>query len=306
MTRSDIRNIAASVRARLTNRARASGDEFQLVVRRYFYERFLARLAASEARDRFVLKGAMLFQLWADQPYRATADLDLLYRGSADHAKLERELREILVIDVDEDGVTFDADGIESENIRAADEYAGVRVHFIARLGTIRDRLQVDIGIADSVWPPPQKSEYRTLLGSDPPSILTYSRESVIAEKFEAMILLGMTNTRIKDFFDIHYLASTFAFEGISVAEAMRRTLTARKTKLPVDEPAALTEEFWTYVGRPAQIRAFARRTRLVASLEHATRMLPLLRSFLLPPFEAIRAKKNFVRKWSPGGPWKR
>jgi Nucleotidyl transferase AbiEii toxin, Type IV TA system len=298
-------NVADSVRARLTTEARNSGDDFQLVIRRYFFERFLARLSTSKARDRFVLKGAMLLQLWADHPYRATTDLDLMHRGPSDREALRQDLVSVLDTTIEDDGVAFDAESLELEEIRAADEYAGTRCHFEARLGTIRDRLQIDVGVSDAVWPKPEKMKYPTLLGSEPPIILTYSPESVIAEKLEAMIVLGMTNSRIKDFVDVHYLASAFPFDAATQVEAIRRTFARRKTAVPESEPVALTDEFWTHAGRAMQVRAFARRARLDISLEDAERMLPLLRSFLLPLLDAVRRGTNFDATWLPGGPWR-
>lgn len=203
-----LRNVAASKRDRLALHAKSRGDAFDLVVRHFFFERFLYRLSISPAADRFVLKGAMLFQLWADQPYRATADLDLLRKGPPDDAGLADDMRLILNQHVDpQDGVDFDVGSLHLEPIRTEDEYAGRRTRFMARLGTTRDRLQVDIGTGDTVWPAPRRIVYPVLLDDATPRVFAYSRETVIAEKAEAMVTLGIRNSRIKDFFDIHYLA---------------------------------------------------------------------------------------------------
>lgn len=234
----DIRNVAASKRERLANRARARGDAFDLVTRRFFFERFLYRLGISPVANRFVLKGAMLFQLLADQPYRATVDLDLLRRRGAGTEDLPAEVRSILAQTVEpDDGVRFDPSSLTSEPIRAQDEYAGTRLHFAARLGVIVDRLQVDVGSADSVWPPPQTMTYPPLLDDPAPHVLAYRRETVIAEKSEAMLTLGIRNSRMKDFFDIHYLATHFDFDGDTLCEALRRTLSRRQTLVPNEPP---------------------------------------------------------------------
>jgi hypothetical protein len=248
----------------------------------------------------------MLLQLWADHPYRSTTDLDLMRRGPSNRDSLRKDLISVLHTTIEDDGVAFDAKSLELEEIRAADEYAGTRCHFEARLATIRDRLQIDVGVSDAVWPKPEKMQYPTLLGSEPPMILTYPPESVIAEKLEAMIVLGMTNSRIKDFVDVHYLASAFPFDGATLAEAIRRTLARRKTAVPHSDPVAMTQEFWTHTGRAMQVRAFARRARLNIALEDAERMLPLLRSFLLPLLDAVRRGADFDATWLPGGPWRR
>ena len=302
----EVRNIAESIRARLSSKARETGDDFQLVVRRYFFERFLGRLSVSKVRDRFVLKGAMLLQVWSDHPYRATTDLDLLWRGPSDQESLRKDLVNVLQTKVDDDGVFFDQDSLRFEAIRAADEYAGIRCHFVAKLAPIRDVLQIDLGIADMVWPRPEKIDYPTLLGSEPVVILGYSPESVVAEKFEAMIVLGVTNSRIKDFVDVHHLATNFAFDGGTLCEATRRTLERRKTTFPDEDPVALTEEFWAHAGRVTQVRAFAKRARLDVTIADAERMLPILRSFLLPILDAIRRDAMFDATWLPAGAWTR
>lgn len=178
----DLRNVAASKRAHLAARARNRREAFDLVVRHFFFERFLYRLSMSPVADRFVLKGAMLFQLWADQPNRATADLDLLRKGPRDEAALARDLRTILsqVVDPD-DGVELDAASLTLEPIRADDEYAGLRARFVANLGSIRDRLQVDVGTGDAVWPAPKRVRYPVLLDDASPRVLAYTRETRFA-----------------------------------------------------------------------------------------------------------------------------
>ena len=300
-----VRNVAASKRERLANRARSGGDTFDLVVRRFFFERFLYRLSISPVADRFVLKGAMLFQLWAPQPYRATADLDLLRKGPGDDAALLNDMRAILNQAVDpDDGVAFEADSIALEPIRAEDEYAGLRVRFVVRLGSIRDRLQVDVGSGDAVWPTPQRIIYPVLLDDASPRVLAYSRETVIAEKVEAMVTLGIRNSRVKDFFDLHYLASHFDFDGATVSESMRRTFKRRKTPFLPETPIALTAEFWADASRAAQLRAFARRARFGMDSVKPADILPLLIDFLGPLLESLYENRAFTATWKAGGAW--
>ena len=178
------KNVAASVRQKLTNLSKQRGEEFQFILSEYAIERLLYRISRSKHSERFVLKGAKLFSLWADQTFH--------------------EICEALVED---DGLIFDAASIRGEEIRADEEYQGVRLKMIARLARAQIPIQVDIGFGDIITPPPTLQVYPTLLDFPPPEILTYSRETVVAEKLEAMLSLGVINSRIKDFFDIRELA---------------------------------------------------------------------------------------------------
>lgn len=157
-------NLPASVAARLLKRAKLAGDDYQTLFANFCFERFLYRVGESNVRDRFVLKGAMLLRVWADQPYRATRDLDLLRRGDASFDAIREDIRAICATPVETDGVVFDADSLRIETIRAEDEYAGNRVTLTTRCGKARFNLQIDIGLADSVWPAPQNCTYPTLL----------------------------------------------------------------------------------------------------------------------------------------------
>lgn len=304
MSREFPANLAESVRQRLLNHARHQGEDFQVTLNNFLLERFLYRLSRSKVHDRFVLKGALLLRLWAEQPYRATLDLDLLRRGETDRDNVAKDIRAICATAVEPDGVEFDARDLTLEPIREEQEYAGLRAGFTAKLGNARIRLQVDIGVGDAVWPAPRKHAYPAMLEFPAPHVLTYSREAVVAEKFEAMVVLGARNSRIKDFFDIHYLAMHFAFEGAALAEAIRRTFDRRKTPLPQDVPVGLTEEYWKQAGRDAQLRAFVRRARVEVASQKTSGIAPTLRKFLLPPWEALRDNNLFTQHWPAGGPW--
>ena len=256
-------DLATSVAARLLNRARQTGDDYQTLLTSYCLERFLYRLAVSDRRERFVLKGAMLLRVWSDQPYRATLDLDLLRRGDSAFDAVREDLSAIVATPVPPDAVDFDGDSIRIEAIRAEDEYAGTRATLPARSGKARLVLQIDMGLADAVWPAPTMCTYPTLLDAPAPELLAYPREAVVAEKFEAMVVLGDRNSRIKDFFDLHHLASRFEFDRSTLVEAVRRTFERRHTPIPKEAPIALTREYWHNPSRPAQVRAFASRSRI-------------------------------------------
>lgn len=300
----DRANLGASVSARLLNQAKQSGADYQTLLTSYCLERFLYRLGVSDRRDRFVLKGAMLLRLWADQPYRATRDLDLLRRGDSTFPAILEDLRAILGTPVPPDAVTFDGDGIEVEAIRAEDEYAGVRATIPAQLRTARLSLQIDMGVGDVVTPPPALSVYPTLLDFPAPRVLAYPREAVVAEKFEAMIVLGDRNSRIKDFFDIYHLAIHFQFDRVILGNSVRQTFARRRTPVPRQVPIALTADYWQNPTRPAQIRAFSRRTGVAVPADFADACSRLLSAFLMPLLDDLRKESGGDGTWPPGGPW--
>ena len=297
-------NLPASVAARLLNRAKQTGDDYQTLLASYCLERFLYRLGASSVRNRFVLKGAMLLRLWSDQPYRATRDLDLLRRGDASFDAIRDDIRTICTTPVEPDAVAFDAEAVRIEAIRAEDEYAGTRTTLPARCGTARLRLQIDMGAGDSVWPAPRPCTYPALLDFPAPEVLAYPREAVVAEKLEAMVVFGDRNSRIKDFFDMHHLASRFEFDRVTLVEAVRRTFATRRTPIPPDDPIGLTPAYWGNPSRPAQVRAFARRAGLAISAAPADEFVGLLGAFLLPVLNDLRDGEAREGTWTPGGPW--
>jgi hypothetical protein len=297
-------DLAASVAARLLNRAKETGDDHQTLLTSYCLERFLYRLGASDRRDRFVLKGAMLLRLWSDRPYRATRDLDLLRRGDGEFEAIREDLRAILATPVPPDAVNFDGEHIGVEAIRPEDEYAGTRATLHARCGKARLTLQIDMGLGDAVWPAAQTCTYPTLLDSPAPDVLAYPREAVVAEKLEAVVVLGGRNSRIKDFFDLHHLASRFEFDRATVSEAVRRTFEHRRTPIPAEDPIGLTRLYWENPSRPAQVRAFARRVRLAVPAKPEEEFTRLLHAFLAPILEDLRVGTVRTGTWRPGGPW--
>lgn len=298
-------NLAASVAARLLNLARQTGDDYQLLLTSYCLERFLYRLAVSECRERFVLKGAMLLRLWSDRPYRATLDLDLLRRGDGAFDASRADLRAIVATPVPADAVEFDGERIGIEAIRAEDEYAGTRATLPARCGKARLVLQIDMGLADAVWPAPGTCTYPTLLDFPAPELLAYPREAVVAEKLEAMVVLGDRNSRIKDFFDLHHLATRFEFDRATLTEAVRRTFERRQTPLPERPPIALTRAYWDNPSRPAQVRAFARRARIEVPEDFAEECSRTLDAFLSPLLDDLRSGRKPAGTWPSGGPWR-
>ncbi len=236
------RNIAASTRQKIKNQATQRKRPFAELLQYYAMERFLYRLTKSEHADRFILKGALMLRVWRSPEFRPTMDIDVLGKTANEVDSICAQMGDIISIDVD-DGLDFDPETIRGERIKEDADYEGVRVRFIGTLDNARINMQIDIGFGDIVYPHPIEAELPTLLDSPAPRLLCYSRESAIAEKFEAMIKLGELNSRMKDFYDIWLLSHQFEFNGNELAEAIRLTLMNRGTEIP-EIITAFTENF--------------------------------------------------------------
>ena len=247
----------------------------------------------------------MLLRAWSDQPYRATRDLDLLRLGEGEEFAIRQDILTILATPVSEDGVTFDGSAMKMEPIRAEDEYSGLRVTLPAHLGNAQVFLQIDIGVGDAVWPVPNECIYPALLDLPAPHVIAYPREAVIAEKLEAIVVLGERNSRIKDFFDLHYLATHFEFDRAVLAEAVRRTFERRKTAIPPETPIGLTRAYWENPSRPGQMRAFARRAGVQLPEYPEDQFTQVLLAFLEPILRDAEAGARKKGTWTPGGPWR-
>jgi predicted nucleotidyltransferase component of viral defense system len=298
------KNLVASIHDRLLAIARTRGDNFQYFLMRYALERLLYRLAQSPHADQFILKGALLFQLWTDQPHRPTRDLDLLGHGSPAIPRMETIFREICLQPVEDDGLVFDAGSIRGEQVKENDDYQGTRIRGEAKLGNARIPLQIDIGFGDAVTPAPARIDYPTLLDFPAPSLLAYNRETVAAEKLEAMVILGMANSSMKDFFDLWTLAQEFEFDGEALSQAIAATFKRRETPLPTDEPVALTPEFTADSSKQVQWRAFLKRSGLDVQEPDLNAIVAVLRPFLLPPLRSLVTAQSFRTRWPPAGPW--
>ena len=292
------RNIGASVRARLLDRARAERSDFQILLTRYALERLLYRLSVSPHRDRFILKGAMLFVTWVADPFRPTRDLDLLGHGDNDAESIAETFRSICAQWVADDGVTFDVAALTAAAIREEVEYGGVRVRTTATIAGARIPIQVDIGFGDAVTPAPVEIDYPVLLDAPAPHLRAYPVETVVAEKFEALVTLGIANSRLKDFYDLWLIAQTFEFRRSVLIEAVRRTFERRGTALPVDIPVGLSDEF--AAARAAQWQAFLTRERMAAAPDEFTTVVADLQGFLMP----LLVESNADLVWPTGGPW--
>jgi predicted nucleotidyltransferase component of viral defense system len=295
-------DIAASVRRRLLNIIRDTGDEATLVWSRYATERLLYRISVSDFADDFVLKGAMLFMAWTGQPYRPTVDIDLLGHGDDSAERAERIFRAVCRLEVQSDGLTFDPDSVKVVPIREAQQYKGQRVTLTAFLGKARMPVQVDIGFGDVVTPRAKKIDYPTILDFPKPRIRAYPRETVVAEKLQAMVMLGIANSRMKDFYDLYVLSRDFAFDGEVLSRAIRATFKRRKTEIPREMPMALTDEFERDETKSIQWKAFIRKGRLEQNVPEFPIVLTRLRAFLLPVLGAALGASSAPGAWSPRG----
>ena len=257
------KDLAASVRARLLNIAKSEGSNFNQLLVRYALERFLYRLSQSAHGDRFLLKGALLFTLWYDMPHRPTRDADLLGFGPSDLQSIGQTFRDIASITVD-DGITFDPESVTAEDIRKEAGYAGARVVITGELAKARCKTQIDIGFGDAVTPGPVQSEYPVLLEDFPaPRLRTYPVYTVISEKLHAIALLGMTNSRVKDYLDLSVMLDRESLNMNTLAQAISATFTRRDMAVPTDLPMGLSDEFAADPSRQALWSAFIRKNDL-------------------------------------------
>ena len=296
------KNIAASVRQRLRNLAQTREEDFQYLLTRYALERLLFRLAESEYANQFVLKGACLFELWTDTPHRATRDVDLLGFGSNDIRNMETVFRNICSTAVADDGIRFQPSTVSGSRIKEEQQYEGMRIQMTAMLERAKVAVQIDIGFGDVITPQPEEVNYPTLLTFPAPHIRAYPKETVVAEKFQAMVDLGLPNSRMKDFFDLDAMARMFAFDGSLLANAIAATFFRRKTDIPTEAPTALTSRFAADETKNVQWQAFLKKSNL-NSLDLAT-VIERLATFLLPVARAAAAKTPFDKQWPAGGPW--
>jgi hypothetical protein len=299
------KNIAASIKQRLLNVARANHEEFEQVLVRYGVERLLCRLAASQHRNDFLLKGAMLFLAWEGMPHRITRDVDLLGFGDDSVARMTSVVRDLCNLTLpDADGLVFDAGSIQADTIRTVEEYGGVRLRVEAKLGNAVIRIQIDVGFGDAVTPKPEEIEFPTLLNFPKPKLRSYPVETVIAEKTLAIVELGLANSRMKDYFDLLHLARTRSFEGAMLAKALRATADRRGVVIPIEETAGLSSAFGQDDTKRTQWSAFIKRTTLATEWGDLGPVVAELAVFLVPVVDAASKAKTPAMQWRPRGPW--
>jgi hypothetical protein len=297
------RDLSASVRQRLLNQARAQNRPFQELLQYFGMERFLYRLARSPHADRFILKGALLLTAWRAPMSRPTMDIDLAGRTDNGLDHIKTIVSAVCTLVVDADGIEFNRDSIGVSRIKEDADYEGVRVQFHATLAKARIPMQLDIGFGDVITPGPTEVTYPTMLDFPPPVLRAYPKETVIAEKLEALTALGLLNSRMKDYYDLALLSRMYPFDGEAMAQAILATFRHRGTTVEA-EPVGLTRAYWDDPARVLQWRAFVRRSRFGETEDELMRLVEEIRPFLLPVLSKLAAEKPFNAHWKPGGPW--
>ena len=298
-----IKNISISVHERLRNMARESSRPFNELLQHFAIERFIYRLSKSPYADRFILKGALMFLAWSGPASRPTMDIDLLGKIDNSIEKIEMVMKQACNMDVEEDGMIFHEHTVSAAKITEDAEYEGTRVRIKGNLGKARVSLQIDIGFGDVVVPDPGRVAYPVLLEFPPPELNGYTMESTIAEKYQAMVKLGILNSRMKDFYDIWLLSHTFDFDGEVLAEAVNRTFKNRKTDLNT-EPAVFDPSFGKDSSKQAQWQAFVKKTRLSNAPGEFNAVLTDMKMFLGPLITSLVDRQPFHGKWKASGPW--
>ena len=268
-------------------------------------ERFLYRFGCSKYADKFVLKGALLFIVWQIPERRTTLDIDFLARYDNQAASIEAAMRDVCEVYVDPDGLVFDSKNVQGRKIKEDADYEGVRVKFLGFLERSRIPMQIDVGFGDIIYPTTKMIDYPVILDFPKPHLKGYPAESVISEKFEAMVKLGLLNSRMKDFYDIWLMMRQFDFSGSNLAEAVKRTFEHRKTDLPKDRPLFAEEIYDEKSDRQTLWKAFLRKGDIKQALEKLAITAKEIEEFLIKPLDVINKGNGFNAEWKAPGPWK-
>jgi predicted nucleotidyltransferase component of viral defense system len=295
-------NVAASIRQRLLNRARSDHRPFGELLQYFAMERFLYRLSRSRHAKRFVLKGALMLRAWNSPEFRPTMDIDVLGKTPNEDANLVAKIKDIIGVEVPPDGLVFDPDSIRTERITQETEYQGIRLRFKAVLDSARVTIQIDVGFGDVVFPEPQPCTLPSLLDFPSPRLMGYSRESAIAEKFEAMVRHRELNSRMKDFYDVWLLSRQFEFDGNQLGEAIRRTFDKRGVPLP-EAIVAFTESFISV--KQVAWTAFRKRLEQESIPKSFADVVGVVDGFLSPLVTASIANRPPPARWHAPGPWR-
>lgn len=281
------KNISESVRSRLKNIAIKEGSDFNAILIRYGLERLLYRIGESEYSNQFLLKGALLFNLWYDMPHRPTKDIDLLGFGDNDLVYIKQTFRKICSISVD-DGIVFLSESVTVDTVKKDSGYTGARVELFGELAKAKIKIQVDIGYGDAVTPGPIDADYPVLLSDLPsPRIRTYPIYTVIAEKLHAIALLGMANSRLKDYLDLYVLLSNEQLDNQIFAQAIQATFTRRGMPITGALPIGLTDEFANDTSRELMWSAFLRKNEL--QQKSLPEIITVIRNLIQVPFSLAK-----------------
>ncbi len=298
------KNVAASVRAQLQNLAREQQANFQRVLTRYALERFLFRLSVSPHKELFVLKGAMLYAAWLEDPFRTTRDLDLLSLVDRETTPLLETIRDVCAQPVADDGLRFDTENIFAAPFDEERTHGAFRVRTSAQLGTAIAPVQIDVGFGDTVTPGPLELEYPVLLDQPTPTLYAYPRETVAAEKFEAIVALDLANSRMKDFYDVLAMSRLFSFDGMTLAAAIRATFETRGTTIPHERPPPLTHAFSDDPQKLRQWRSFLTRDPLLIDEPDLRTVIREVGDFIMPAALAALDDRHIAGQWTSDSGW--
>ena len=301
----DIINMQASVRAQLQNKAKETNRPFAEMLQYYGMERFLYRLGKSQYANQFILKGALMFTVWNIPQRRTTLDIDFLARFDNQIDSIEKVIKDICKVKVVSDGLVFDSETVKGMRIKENADYEGVRVKFVGFLERARIPIQMDIGFGDIVYPRPKIFDYPVILDLPKPHLKGYPPESVVSEKFEAMVKLGLLNSRMKDYFDIWLMMRQFDFNGLTLTEALKRTFEHRKTELPQKRPLFAEEIYDDKSDRQILWTAFLRKNDIKNAPDKLSTTAKAIEKFLIKPLDAIHRGLEFKKSWKASGTWK-
>jgi len=302
MSKKETVNVNLSIHNRLRNWSRENKLNHNFVMNRYACERLLYRLSISEYADQFILKGAMLFSIWSNESFRPTKDIDLLGFGEDSEERLRDIFQRVCLIKPQKpDGITFDAQNLTIEQIREPQEYQGKRI--FVPVTNSRIKVQIDVAFGDIITPAAIEIDYPSLLDMPAARLKAYNKETVIAEKLEAIVSLGIQNSRMKDYYDLLTMSFEYEFDGSLLRDAIASTFSRRKTKLPSDIPDGLNSELILTQGKKKQWDVFLKRSELDINIEFGEAISRIC-DFLTPLLNAAASKKAFCKKWDSGGPW--
>lgn len=300
----EIKNIQASIRARLQNKAKETNRPFSEILQYYGMERFLYRVSRSKYMDKFILKGALMFTVWQVPERRTTLDIDFSARYDNQVTSIERMIKDVCKVSVAADGLIFDPQTIKGRKIRENVDYEGVRIKFTGFLERSRIAMQIDVAFGDVIYPKPRAIDYPVILDFPKPHLKGYPAESVVSEKFETMVKLGLLNSRMKDFYDIWLMMRRFDFNGSKLSEALKRTFDHRKTLLPKHRPLFTEEIYDDKSDRQILWKAFLKKGNIKHAPEKLSTTAREIEEFLSKPLDAIKKSQKFDERWKAPGPW--
>lgn len=301
----ELKNIQASIKARLLNKAKETDRPFSEILQYYGLERFIYRLSCSPYADKFILKGALMFAVWKVAERRTTLDIDFLARFDNQITSIEKVIKDVCHVSTIPDGLAFDPTTVKGLKIKEDADYEGVRVKFTGFLERSRIPMQIDVAFGDVMYPKVTHIEYPVILDLPTPRLKGYPIESMVSEKFESMVKLGLLNSRMKDFYDIWLLLRQFDFSGLKLTEALKRTFNHRKTPLPVRKPLFAEEIYDEKSDRQTLWKAFLKKGEIKHTPTKLKDVAIDIEEFLIKPLSAINNNQGFNQEWKALGPWR-